>query len=227
MKFLKRYVSQIVIIAFALIFTVVLYLYFNEFYEIFNDPIKFKNQILSHGSVSFIFFIMAQIIQVVVFMIPGEFVQVAGGYIYGTFFGTIISSLGIALGSTIVFLICRNFERKFIMDIISKKDHKFLSKLLSLGSQKKVIFIAHAIPGIPKDVFAYICGVSNVGYKDYIIYSTLGRIPGITLSALFGSELSSKDYSSIIVISFVSVLILLICLLKKEDFFNKIMKKKP
>ena len=48
----------------------------------------------------------------------------------------------------------------------------------------------YLIPGIPKDVLTYICGVADISVKDFFIYSTLGRIPGI-----FIREYNNQGYN--------------------------------
>ena len=62
-----------------------------------------------------------QVLQVVVFFIPGEFIQIAGGYIFGTFLGGIISLMGITLGSIIVYFISNKYGKPFVEKLILKR----------------------------------------------------------------------------------------------------------
>ncbi len=221
---IKQYKSYIVlsIIFICLIYSA--YQYYNRYFYIFKDPNKIKHIIMSYGKYSVIAFIVLQIIQVVAFFIPGEIVQIAGGYIYGTVGGSIISLAGITTGSIIVFSLSNAYGKPLIDKIISGKDMKFFKRILNLGHINFVVFLLYLIPGIPKDVLAYICGVSNITFKDFILYSTLGRIPGIFISAYFGAKIGSGNKTVLIFIAIIMTLLFIIGVFKGETLVNKIMK---
>ena len=94
--------QHIVIIAIVLIFMYVGYQYFFKYSDLIKNPNIMKKIVLSYGNLSVLVFILMQVLQVVVFFIPGEFIQIAGGYIFGTFWGGVISLIGITLGSIMV-----------------------------------------------------------------------------------------------------------------------------
>jgi uncharacterized membrane protein YdjX (TVP38/TMEM64 family) len=190
----------------------------------FKDPNKIKHIIMSYGKYSIIAFFALQIIQVVAFFIPGEIVQIAGGYIYGTLGGSIISLAGITTGSIIVFCVSNSYGKPLIDKIVSIRDVKFFKRILNLGHINFVVFLLYLIPGIPKDVLAYICGVSNITFKDFILYSTLGRIPGIFISAYFGAKIDSGNKTILIYIGVIMTLLFIIGVFKGETLVNKIMK---
>ena len=48
-------------------------------------------------------------LQVVVAVIPGEFVEIAIGYIYGAWYGSLLCLIGITVGSIFAILIARRF----------------------------------------------------------------------------------------------------------------------
>ena len=183
-----------------LFFIYIGYEYYFKYSYILKNPNILKEVILSYGSFSILVFILMQVIQVVVFFIPGEFIQIAGGYIFGAFLGGIISLMGITLGSIIVYFIANNYGKPFVEKLILNKKVKFFKKILKAGSKKIVVFMFYLIPGIPKDALAYICGVSNISFKDFFIYSTLGRIPGIFISSFFGQKIYAWDVTSLITI---------------------------
>lgn len=105
---LKKYKSYIVLAIILFILIAVAYEYYNKYMYIFRDPNKIKNWIMSYGKYGVVVFLFVQFLQVVAFFIPGEIVQIAGGYIYGTLFGSIISILGITFGS-IAAIVYREF----------------------------------------------------------------------------------------------------------------------
>ena len=78
-------------------------------------------------------FIGLVLLQVVVFLFLGEFLQAAGGYIYGVVLGSIVSTVGILLGSIIVFFLARKLGVPFLRAIISEKKLEQFRSLLSKG----------------------------------------------------------------------------------------------
>ncbi|WP_298842825.1 TVP38/TMEM64 family protein [Clostridium sp.] len=218
--------QHIVIIAIVLIFMYVGYQYFFKYSDLIKNPNIMKKIVLSYGNLSVLVFILMQVLQVVVFFIPGEFIQIAGGYIFGTFWGGVISLIGITLGSIMVYLIAKDYGKPLVEKLMLKKEIKFFKKILDVGSKKIVVFAFYLIPGVPKDALAYICGVSNISFKDFCIYSTLGRIPGIFISSYFGEEIYSKNVTSLITIGVIMSFLFLIGLLKGNTIIKNTIKKK-
>lgn len=184
-----------------------LYIYFDQFFAFFHKPKVLKEWILSYGSYSVLVYILLQIAQVVILFIPGEVIQVVGGMVYGTLYGTILSFIGIMLGCTAAFYLAKALGRKRVDRFLGGGNHPFMKKLVSYGEKPSVILIFHMIPGAPKDIAAFLCGVSNVSFRTYITYSMLGRIPALWLSSLFGKELMEGNYTSVIVILIAGIIL--------------------
>jgi uncharacterized membrane protein YdjX (TVP38/TMEM64 family) len=220
---LKQY---IVLLAVLIFFIFIGYEYYFKYSYILKDHDKLKGVILSYGNFSILVFILMQILQVVVFFIPGEIIQIAGGYIFGTFIGGVISIIGITLGSIMAYFISNRYGKPLVEKLMRNRKIKFFRKILNAGSKKMVVFVFYLIPGIPKDALAYICGVSNISFMDFIIYSTLGRIPGVFISSLFGQRIYAKDSTSLITIGVIMVIVTIIGIFKGDAIIKAIVKKK-
>ena len=218
--------QYIVILAALLAFIYIGYEYCFKYSYVLKDPSIMKEIILSYGNFSILVFILMQILQVVVFFIPGELIQVAGGYIFGVFGGGVISLIGITLGSVMVFFISNDYGKPLVEKLMLKKEVKFFKKILDVGSKRIVVFMFYLIPGIPKDALSYICGVSKISFKDFCIYSTLGRIPGIFISSYFGEKIYSRDVTSIIIIGVIMSFLFIIGILKGNIIIKNMIKKK-
>jgi uncharacterized membrane protein YdjX (TVP38/TMEM64 family) len=201
------------------------YEYYGQYFQELKNPKKIKSIILSYGEYSLLAFLVMQIIQVVAFFIPGEVMQIAGGYIYGAFVGGLLTLLGITLGSAIVYGLSRQYGKPLIRKIISDKQLKFFDKLLRLGSVNYIVFLLYLIPGIPKDVLAYICGISDITFKNFMLYSTLGRIPGIFISTYFGSRMYVGHKGILIAIAVIMSILFVIGVFKGEKIVKSLVKK--
>jgi len=222
----KEYKQYIVLLAVLLFFIYIGYEYYFKYSYILKNPNMLKEVILSYGNFSILVFVLMQVLQVVAFFIPGEFIQIAGGYIFGTFLGGLISLMGISLGSIIVYFISNKYGKPFVEKLISKKEVKFFRKILKAGSKKLVVFMFYLIPGIPKDALAYICGVSNISFEDFFIYSTLGRIPGIFISSFFGQKIYARDVTSLIAVGVTMSILFILGIFKGDAIIKAIIKKK-
>ena len=214
--------SYIAVALLAIFLGAVAYFYFHEYFYIFSDPLKIKNAIMSYGKYSVFAFLILQIIQVVAFFIPGEIIQIAGGYIFGTFYGSILSLVGITMGSAIVYGISRLFGKPLIKKIISEKHFDFFERILQFGSTNYVVFLLYLIPGIPKDVFGFVCGISEITFRNFMIYSTLGRIPAIIISAYFGAKMFSGKTVLLLFIAILMLLLFLFGMLKGDRIIKKL-----
>lgn len=222
---LREYKSEIVLGILLIFFVFIGYEYFYEYRYLIKNPSKLKEIIMSYGEYGVLVFFFMQFFQVIVFFIPGEVVQIAGGYIYGTVYGSIISLLGICAGGMASYFISRKYGKPFVYKIISKKQVKHFHKILKLGSVNYIVFLLYLIPGIPKDALAYICGISNINFKNFALYSTLGRIPGIVISAYFGSRIYTKNTTMLIIIGVTMTVLFLLGVLKGERIIKDILKK--
>ncbi len=165
-KKLIEYKPYIALSVIGLVLLVAAYEYYHRYIYIFRDPDKIRYIITSYGKYGVSVFLLIQILQVIAFFIPGEIVQMSGGYIYGTVFGSILSIIGITVGSIICYGISQIYGKPLVNKMISKRHLKFFDKILRLGSINSVVFLLYLIPGIPKDVLAYICGISDINLHN-------------------------------------------------------------
>lgn len=224
-KLIYKNRAYIILILILLFIAVSAYEYYGHYFNALRNPKKIKDIVLSYEEYSIFAFLFLQIIQVIAFFIPGEVVQIAGGYIYGTFAGGLISLLGISIGSAAVYFISRSYGKPFIKKIISKKRLGFFEKILKLGSINFVVFLLYLIPGIPKDVLAYICGISDISFRNFMLYSTLGRVPGIFISAFFGSKMYSENKGVLIAIAVTMSILFILGVFKGEKIVKTLVKK--
>ncbi|GEL13591.1 hypothetical protein FC15_GL000853 [Lapidilactobacillus concavus DSM 17758] len=114
-------------------------------------------------------FILIQIVQVVIPIIPGGVSTAVGVVLFGPLYGFIYNYVGIVIGSFINFFLSRRYGQKFILHIIPKKTlDRYLSR--AHGSQKTFDwFFALAIflPVAPDDVLVMIAGLTKMTWAKF------------------------------------------------------------
>ncbi len=184
--------------------------------ELAMDPVAFKAYLNSFGSLSVLVFIGLQVCQVLVAPIPGEVIQLAGGFVFGTFKGAFYSVLGISLGGLATFYVARFLGTPVLKMFISDKTFQKYELMINSTRAEVIIFILFLIPGSPKDVLTYMAGITPVKPGRFIISTTVARFPGILMSAYIGANLQSKNMTVVIIATAVAVILFLLGVLYRD-----------
>ncbi|MBL8965673.1 MAG: TVP38/TMEM64 family protein [Spirochaetaceae bacterium] len=166
-----------------------------------------------HGRLAFV---GLQFLQVLLFVIPGEIVQVAGGYVFGFWEGTLLSVIGITLGSVANFLVGRLLGRPFVESVFRKEKIEDLERVTASGRAAAGFFLLFVIPGIPKDALCYLAGISRLSLPMFFAISMIGRLPGILGSSFMGSATFEGSYRAALVVLAVSSSLFFFGLVFKE-----------
>ncbi len=139
-------------------------------------------------------YIAVQIVQVVVFVIPGDVVQIAGGYLFGIAGGLGLSLVGILAGSCVNFGLARLLGRPFVEGVFGERRVAAWDRLVESPRARTGFFLLFVIPGIPKDLLVYVAGISRLRFWTFLLVSMLGRIPGILGSAIIGNGAANEHW---------------------------------
>lgn len=211
----------IVLVLLVLIFIIGYGIYpiYQSLTDVYNIS-RIKEFIENIGFFGVFVLLIIQILQVFIAIIPGEPIEVLAGVMYGTYFGAILCLIGIVIANTIIFY----FSRKYGIEHLKKTklynkvyNHELLKNPLKL---ERLIFILYLIPGTPKDILAYVCAFSKVRFKDFIILSTLARVPSIITSTLAGTNIINGNIKFTIIIFTITLILGLMGInyqIKKND----------
>lgn len=187
--------------------------------EIASNPERLRTVILDYGRLGVLVFIGLQIVQVIITAIPGEVVQVAGGYIFGTLPATIYLLIGVIVGSAAAFGLARVLGYSLIKFLVSEAKLARLTGLMSSRKGYSIAFMLFLVPGLPKDVLTYIGGLTPVKPLPFIAIASAARIPGMLISAYIGANLHERNYTAVIGLSAAAV----ICFLLGVSYRDRIL----
>ena len=103
-----------------------------------------------------------QVVQVVLFVIPGEVVQIAAGYLFGVAAGSALSLAGIAAGSLINYGIGRALGAPFLELVLTVPLRERIAATTRRRGVRTGFYLLFVIPGIPKDILGYVAGAAAV-----------------------------------------------------------------
>lgn len=180
----------------------------------------FKTWMNDYGILGAVIYVIMVVFQVIVALVPGEPVEIAGGYAFGAIKGTVLYLIGSTIGSMIVFLLVRKYGIRLVEMVFSNKDIKGLEYLRN-KKREAILILLFVIPGTPKDLLCYFAGLTNISTRIWLVVSSLGRIPSIVTSTIGGDALEKSDYTWSIVAFSIALTLSLIGII-----IYKIMHKK-
>jgi uncharacterized membrane protein YdjX (TVP38/TMEM64 family) len=201
----KSNILKIVLLILVAVASVIFIYYAPQIFKILSSMDNFREYIRSTGSWGPIMFILFQVLQIVVSPIPGEIVQIAGGYIYGVGLGTLYNMIGMVLGSAMAFYFTRFIGRSFIEKLLQKKNYKWMALINDEKKFSVFLFIFFIIPGLPKDFLVYVAALTSISSARFFIILLVARLPWIIGSVAVGSTIHLEQYTAAIIISIISV----------------------
>ncbi len=164
------------------------------------DPEKLRQELGGNNPKSWLIFIGIQFLQVIFAFIPGEFIEIAAGYIYGPFLGTVLCLIGVLPATCLIFGLTKFLGHKFTNITLDKKDLKKFSFLNDEKKLKMTFFLLYFFPGTPKDVITYFAGITKIKFLPFLLISVFCRIPSILTSTLAGGALGESKFILTVVI---------------------------
>lgn len=179
---------------------------------------KVRAWILSFGKAAPLVFLTIQALQVVLAPIPGEATGFLGGYLFGITNGFLLSTLGLAIGSTVAFLLGRWLEIHFVERIVARETlEKFDFIVERQGAL--IAFLLFLIPGFPKDYLCFILGLSKMPLRVFLLIVTIGRMPGTFLLTLQGANVYKGNYITFFILLAVFLLAGLLVFCYRETIY--------
>lgn len=181
------------------------------------NPAMLRDYLKSFGFWGFLIYLGLQIAQVVTIIVPGEVLNVCGGFIYGIPLGFVLSWIGIMVGSVIAFYLSRTLGREFISKVIPEKQIKKVEELLNSTKGTIGLFVICMIPFISKDTLIYVAGLTPVKPSRMLAIYGLTRIPGNLIWVSVGANLFEQDTVGLILTAVaMAVLVVAGFLLKRK-----------
>ncbi len=111
-----------------------------------------------------------------VFFLPGLLFTLAGGVLFGPFYGTLYNLTGATIGATLAFLLARFLA----YDWVAQRTGKRLGQLVKGVEEEGWRFVAFVrlVPLFPFNLLNYALGLTKIPLMHYIITSFIFMAPG-------------------------------------------------
>ena len=163
-------------------------------------PEEFRLWVDGHGLLGMAAYVGMVFLQVVVAVIPGEPLEIAGGYAFGAWAGTALCLLGAVLGSVTVFALVRRWGRGLVEVFFPADKLEKLHFLLRTSPKRTaLLWLIFTVPGTPKDLLCYFAGLTDLPWRTWLLIATVGRLPSIVTSTVGGSALGEQNYRAAVI----------------------------
>lgn len=115
-------------------------------------------------------FILIQIIQCVIPIIPGSVSCIIGVALFNPIGGFIYNFIGISIGSTINFLLAKKYGNKIVLKLVSKNNYdKYIVWLEKRDKFNKLFALAMLLPCLPDDLLCFLAGLTPMSFKKFVL----------------------------------------------------------
>jgi len=211
-----------------------IYIYFAypELVERLNSLEEINQLLIQYKTASIFIYLGMQVFQVVVSVIPGQALQFAAGYAYHFWLGFLLSMAGVLIGTVIAFYLARLLGRESLHVIFGEEKFSRFVRTLNSKRSYMVLFVIFLIPGIPKDIFTYAAGVSEIRVGPFLLLSLTGRTPAMMGGILMGIMFYKGSYTGLIIMGTAAVILFVLGILHRDRIihftdrvYNRLMAK--
>lgn len=194
-KFYKYFYSGATILGIIL---VVLMTYYGFKLKIFTDEDKLNALLLRTGNWGIVIFLLMQILQTVIAIIPGAFTCIVGVAVYGYFWGSILNFIGVMMGCIIVFYLVRKFGKKYINMVVKEEDfNKYKDFFKKNNRREKLFALSQLSPVGPADLICMLVALTDMTFENYLLILSLTKPISLTVYSIASLKLIEAGFSLI------------------------------
>src|SRR5216117_531847 len=122
-----------------------------------------------------------------VLLLPGGILAVGGGFFFGLWWGFLIVFVGNIIGTVISFTLSRSIARRWFQQKLSQNPALRALEPAVERESWKIILLSQLHPLFPTSLLNYFYGVTRIRFRTYMLWATIGRVPGLFLYCYVGT----------------------------------------
>jgi len=124
---------------------------------------------------------------VTVLLLPGTPFTILAGVLFGPVVGSIVALGGATLGATLSFSVGRGIGRSAVEQLSGRRAQAIDAFLAERGFVS--MLIVRLVPLFPFNVLNLVSGVTALRFRDYVLATAIGIVPGTVLLAAAGGSI--------------------------------------
>jgi len=131
-----------------------------------------------------IYIVLYSVATVLVF--PSTALNLTGGAIFGPWLGTLWTSIAAVIAAIVSFAFTRTVGREIIAQKLANRWQSMDAEMRQGGLF--YIFAIRLLPIIPYGLVNFAAGLTSIRFRDYLIGTILGTVPGVLPFVMLGSS---------------------------------------
>jgi uncharacterized membrane protein YdjX (TVP38/TMEM64 family) len=123
-----------------------------------------------------------------VLFLPGLPITIAGGILFGPFWGVIYTITGSTIGASLAFLVARYLARDWVASKLTGPRWERLDSEVARHGWKVVAF-TRLIPAFPFNLLNYAFGLTRIPFVHYVVATFICMLPACIAFIVFSSSL--------------------------------------
>ena len=120
-------------------------------------------------------------------VLPGSLITLAAGSLFGVVVGTAVVSLASVTGASLAFWLGRTLARDLVEKRLAGNPRfRALDQAVAAGGFK-IVLLTRLSPLFPFTLLNYAFGLTKVRFRDYVLASWIGMLPGTVMYVYLGS----------------------------------------
>ena len=148
-------------------------------------------------------------LQIVFAFLPGEPLELAAGYMFGSWLGTLICLAGCFIGTAMIYFLVKIFKHSLIHMMFQEEKINEVKQLMASKKSIYWFFIIFIIPGSPKDLMTYVASLTDLPICRWLVLTSLCRIPSIVTSTFLSGSIKNGHIVSALVIFLMTIVIVI------------------
>ncbi|MBI5443763.1 MAG: TVP38/TMEM64 family protein [Deltaproteobacteria bacterium] len=151
------------------------------------DPERLRAAIAGAGAWAPAAYVLVYAVAPALF-VPGLPLTLAGGILFGPFWGVVYAITGATSGACLAFLFSRYVAREWVEARLARSRWRSLDEEVARRGWKVVAF-TRLVPLIPFNLLNYALGLTKIGFVPYALATFFGMLPACVAYVVFSSSL--------------------------------------
>jgi uncharacterized membrane protein YdjX (TVP38/TMEM64 family) len=190
----RRVAVLVALLVFVGIVGVLALLFGRDVLAFLTDGRRVQEQVDRMGPLAPVVFGALVVIQEVTVLVPSEPLELAAGYAFGFWKGSLIYLAASVVGCIAIIAVVRFGGDRVLELILTSKRRAQLARLREAQKFDLAILVCFFIPGVPKDLMAYLAAFAGMRPVHLVAITTAGRLPSVLAVTLASSFAAAGDW---------------------------------
>jgi uncharacterized membrane protein YdjX (TVP38/TMEM64 family) len=186
-KGMKKAMLWCVVAILVLLLIILSALVWKEMPRAWLDPERIMAFLERLGFLAPLAYVLLRVVAIVVTVVPNAPLDIAGGVVFGPFWGTVYALLGSEAGAIVCFIAARRLGREAITHLLHRDiafGDRFAQRQMAL-----IVLLARLEPIFSFALVSYGAGLTRMSLRAFALSTLVGMTPGTILLNYYGKSL--------------------------------------